>query len=208
MKGALAAIAVCLIALGLGAGPAAADLLHFTIDPGQSEMTALVAQPLQAWRGPAAGSFRVIKGEIWGDTSDPASAGRVSLVIDAASYHSGTGMRDRAVERDALEADRFPTISFESTGLDQVTVSSGNAGAADVVGNLTLHGTTRRVKAPVYAYLDDDGRLIADGETTFHYEDFGVRRLTMLLGTMKVGAEVTVRYHVVANPDASPKRSP
>lgn len=89
-----------------------------------------------------------------------------------------------------------------------MTASSGNAGAADVLGNLTLHGVTRPIKVSVYAYLDDNGRLIADGEAAFHYQDFGVRRLTMLLGTMKVGTEVTLRYHVVANPDQPVKQSP
>ena len=53
-----------------------------------------------------------------------------------------------------LDADNFPTITFQSTGVERVTMVSGNSGSANLVGNPTIHGKTKSVTVPLKASLD------------------------------------------------------
>jgi polyisoprenoid-binding protein YceI len=83
-----------------------------------------------------------------------------------------------------------------------------------VVGNLTLHGTTREIRVPSDVSLDSDGMLSGDGEVSFNYTDFGVR-VPRLLFALAAGTDVTVHFHVIAarpnsvraNQAARPSRS-
>ncbi len=193
-------VIVCLIAAALLSSPAFSDVMRFTMDPATTEIAASVADPMHPIRGEATGSFQLIHGEISGDPTSIAATGKVSVVIDANSYHSDSASRDKTVKTKALQSDQFATITFESSGLDEITSNSDTSGAADLLGNLTLHGTTHPVRIPVYASIDGTGKLIGDGEITFKYQDYGVIKPTALFGMLKAGELVTIKLHVVANP--------
>jgi polyisoprenoid-binding protein YceI len=177
-----------------------ADSLHLRIDPSASKVTAAVAEPDRT-KGNADGKFDIKSGEVSGDTANPA-AGAVTIVLDAQSYDSGNPFRDDAVFG-LLDARTYPTIMFQSTALQNVATSSANAATATVVGNLTIHGTTRPVSVPIKMALDSAGSLTADGAITFNYADYGVK-VPSLLG-MSAANEVTVALHIVAVPAASGK---
>ncbi len=191
----IAAIAVFSVLIGLAPG-VRADTVHLTIDPKASKVTAAVAEPDRS-KGDATGKFAITSGEVTGDPANPASAGAVNIVLDAKSYDSGNPFRDDAVFN-LLDANNYPTITFQSTGLQDVTVSSSKAGNATLSGNLTIHGTTKQVSVPVKAALDGAGSLTADGEVTFNYADYGVK-VPAMLGN-QAGNEVKVTFHIVAVP--------
>jgi len=180
----------------LTASPAFAAPLHLKIDPTASKVTAVVAEPDRT-KGLADAKFTITSGDVSGDPSNPTSGGSVTIVLDAKSYDSGNGFRDDAVYG-MIDADNYPTITFQSTGLEQVTMGSGNSGSATLVGNLTIHGKTKSVTVPMKASLDATNHLTADGEVTFNYADYGVR-VPSLLG-MTASDQVTVHFHVVAAP--------
>ncbi|MGO9603277.1 MAG: YceI family protein [Candidatus Binataceae bacterium] len=175
-----------------------ADSVHLKIDLAASKVTAAVAEPDRT-KGTATGKFIVTSGEVSGDSASPTAGGSVSLAFDAGSYDSGNPFRDDAVLV-LIDANTYPTITFQSTGLQNVAMSSATAGTATVAGNLTLHGTTRTVSAPINAALDASGRLTVDGTLTFNYADYGVK-VPSLLG-MSAANEVTVTFHIVAVPAA------
>ncbi len=177
------------------AAPAFADSIHLKIDPSASKVTTDVAEPDRA-KGNATGKFEIKSGEVSGDTANPA-AGTVSIVLDAQSYDSGNPFRDDAVFG-LLDARTYPTITFQSTALQNVATSSANAGTATVVGNLTIHNTTRPVSVPIKMALDSAQHLTVDGAVTFNYADYGVK-VPSLLG-MTAANEVTVTLHIVAVP--------
>jgi polyisoprenoid-binding protein YceI len=177
-----------------------ADSVHLKIDPAASKVTAEVAEPDRT-KGNASGKFEIKSGEVSGDTANPA-AGTVTIVLDAQSYDSGNPFRDDAVFG-LLDARTYPTITFQSTALENVATSSANAGTATVVGNLSLHGTTRPVSVPIKMALDSTQHLVADGAVTFNYADYGVK-VPSLMG-MTAANEVTVTLHIVAVPPAAAK---
>jgi len=172
-----------------------ADSMHLKIDPSASKVTAEVAEPDRT-KGTATGKFEITSGEVSGDSANPA-AGAVTIVLDAKSYDSGNPFRDDAVFG-LLDANTYPTITFQSTALRNVATSSANAGTATVVGNLILHGATRPVSVPIKMALDSTGHFTADGAITFNYADYGVK-VPSLLG-MRAADEVTVAFHIVAIP--------
>jgi polyisoprenoid-binding protein YceI len=175
---------------------ARADTVHLTIDPKASKVTAAVAEPDRS-KGVATGKFDITSGEVSGDPANPVAGGSVNIVLDAKSYDSGNPFRDDAVYN-LLEAGTYPSITFQSTGLQNVAMSSSNAGSGTVAGNLTIHGTTKQVSVPVTGALDGSGSFTADGALTFNYSDYGVK-VPSLLG-MRAADEVTVTFHIVATP--------
>ena len=187
----IAAVSAILIA-----SPAFAAPLHLKIDPAASKVTTVVAEPDRT-KGFATAKFTITSGDVSGDPSNPGSGSSLTIVLDAKSYDSGNGFRDDAVYG-MLDADNYPTITFQSTGVEQVTMGAGNSGSANLVGNLTIHGKTKPVTLPVKASLDATNHLTADGEVTFNYADFGVRVPSMM--GMTASDQVTVQFHIVAAP--------
>jgi len=200
-----------LLCLGvmLAGGAARAETIHLEIDPQRSQIVASVAEPLSRMRDNAAaeGKFQVLSGAVDGDPARPAETGHVKLLIDPTTYDSGSRRRDNNVLRDSLETARYGSITFESTRVEDVDVqAAGVIGKATIVGNLTLHGTTREIKAPVTVSLDPEGLLTSDGEVTFNYTDFGVKA-PRLLFALPASDQVTVKFRVVARKPGSAAQS-
>jgi hypothetical protein len=51
--------------------------------------------------------------------------------------------------------------------------------------------------------ISPEHQLFADGEVTFRYTDWGVKRAKIAF-LVPASDEVTVKFHVVANPPATP----
>src|SRR2546430_1086072 len=79
------------------------------------------------------GIFRDFDGTLIYDPAHP-EASRIDVVAKTASLDTKNSFRDETVTgADFLDAPRYPTIEFHSTGVDHNFVT----------GNLTIHGTTR-----------------------------------------------------------------
>jgi len=66
----------------------------------------------------AEGAFSRLAGEVTVDPRDPPTA-KVTVTIEAASIDTGIGMRDNHLRSaDFLDVARFPTIKFESQGVE------------------------------------------------------------------------------------------
>jgi polyisoprenoid-binding protein YceI len=191
------------ILLLLGSVQAAA--IHLQIDPQKSQITATVADPLARFRdtGEIEATLRITSGSVDGDPQNPGQTGHVKLVINATTFDSGNNHRDNVVLGTALNTAQYQTISFESTHLESVQIDvPGKMGHAVVVGNLTLHGTTREIRIPADISLNSDGTLNGDGEVSFNYTDFGVQ-VPRLMFALPAGRDVTVHFHVTAEQPAA-----
>ncbi len=175
--------------------------MHFRIDAARSAITVSVAEPMASVRGDAEGVFNIIAGDIYVDPVNPAATGKVTLVIDATSYKSGSPERDRSVTQSSLDVDQYPTIGFESTGVSNVVESSQTEGSATVDGALTLHGQTHPVSVPVHLQLTSDGHAMAEGRTTIRYEEWGAQVPEIFF--LRAGNEATVSFHILANRSTS-----
>jgi polyisoprenoid-binding protein YceI len=207
-------LSLSIAALTVGAiailrGSASAEMLHLEIDPSATKISASVMQPLSSLlfgdtATPVVGTFRVEEGEVDGDPANAAKTGHVHLLINATTYDSGLRHRDKNVLSSVLETANGTSIIFDSTRLEDVSADpSGNIGTAKVVGNLTLHNTTREIRVPVRLSITHEHQLYADGEVTFTYTDWGVKRAKIGY-LVPASDQVTITFHVVANPPATP----
>lgn len=90
------------------------------------------------------GSFEDVDGRFTFDPDEPEAA-TVTLTIQAASVDTNHKKRDEHLRSpDFLNAKEFPTITFESTGVEVTGKDT-----AEVTGDLTLHGQTHPVTLEV-----------------------------------------------------------
>jgi polyisoprenoid-binding protein YceI len=115
------------------------------------------------------GIFRDFDGTLVYDPAHP-EASRIDVVAKTASLDTKNATRDEVVtSSDFLDAVRYPTVEFHSTGVDRNFVT----------GNLTIHGTTKRVRFPVTSLglheIPKIGKM-AGFETSFpiNRRDYGV----------------------------------
>ena len=90
---------------------------------------------------------------------------RVDFVVKAKSVDTKNDNRDGMLRsREFLDAERYPELTFRST-----SVVGRGKGAADVTGDLTIHGVTRRITVPVrlVGMTRNGDRQLAAFETTF-----------------------------------------
>jgi len=187
---------------------AGAATMRFNIDVDRSTVSVSVAEPAAFIRGSATGMFRIIDGAVSADPDNIPGTAKARILIDATSYRSDNASRDRAVTEKSLEANKFPTIGFESKSVVGVVMTGSHEGTAIVSGLLTIHGETQAMTMSVHATLDSGGVFTGDGEVKFNYEDFGVKVPGVLFGAILAGDEATVRFHIVAVNAASPAAAP
>jgi len=120
---------------------------------------------------------------------------RVEASIDAASIQTRDLQRDAHLKSpDFLEVEKFPTLSFESTGLTRAA-----DGELAVAGGLTIHGVTRNavfhVEGPTAPARDPWGntRLGLSATTKINRKDFGLTwNAALETGGLLVGDEVAI----------------
>lgn len=139
------------------------------------------------------GRFTKWDGALVMDEQNPA-AGRVDVVIDAASIETGVEQRDGHLKSpDFFDVARFPQITFKST-----KVEPAGAGVLKVTGELTMHGVTRPVVLDVeYAGSANDPwggvRAGFSARTSLDRKDFGLTYNQLLeTGGVVVGETVEI----------------
>jgi len=95
-----------------------------------------------------------------------------------------------------LEVDKFPSIKFVSVSVGNVQ-NDGDKRSFTLTGDLTVHGTTKRVSFPVNATLGEK-ELRASGEEKLKLSDFGLKPFEKGMGLIKVADELKVTFNVVA----------
>lgn len=140
------------------------------------------------------GIFRDFNGTLDFDPAHPERS-RIELVAQAASIDTKNDSRDQVVRSDDfLDVARYPTLSFVSRSVTQ------EAGHWFVTGDLTIHGTTRRIRVPVSQLgirdLPNVGKLAAF-ETSFavNRRDYGV--LGARWGAIPGTLDDTVDIHII-----------
>lgn len=159
------------------ARPAAAAV-SFRIVPDQSEARYRVREQLAALQFPsdAVGRTKAISGTVAfaGDGSIISSASK--LTVDLRTLRSDQERRDNFIRMNTLEVSRYPTAELvprEARGLPWPLPTSGEA-TFQLVGDLTIHGTTRPVTWEVMAKFDGN-QVTGTATTSFKFEDFNMQ---------------------------------
>ncbi len=178
-------LSVLLCALAMLAGTAAAQVQSWQIDPNH---TAAQFSVRHMGISTVRGAFTKVSGAAQFDPTNP-SAASVEATIDAASVDTRVSMRDDDLRSaNYFEVAKYPTITFKSK-----SVQAAGAGKLKMVGDLTIHGTTKEVvldvDGPSAPITDPKGNqhVGASATTTVSRKDFGVGG-----ANPAVGDEITI----------------
>jgi polyisoprenoid-binding protein YceI len=132
-------------------------------------------------------------------TSQDPLASTVTATIDLASIDTGNAPRDNHLRSaDYFDVERYPTMSYRSTGIRQT-----NSGWV-IDGDLTLHGVTRHV--PLAVEVNGFGpdpfgghRAGFSATAQLNRRDFGIDlMLPMAAGGVAVGDKVSISLEIEA----------
>lgn len=166
----------------------------WTIDPVHSEVGFTVRHLMSKVRG----VFREFEGAV--EVADDVAASKASAKVKLASIDTGNQQRDDHLRSsDFLEIEKYPEMSFVSTGL-----RPNGDNKFILVGDLTLKGVTKQLELDAeFLGVDQDpfGDTRAGFEATgkINRKDFGVNGNVPLNGErFLIGDEVNINITVEA----------
>ena len=128
------------------------------------------------------------------ETAQP-KALKTSVRVPIARISCGKDKMDENL-RKALKADANSQILWS---LDRFEASASKVTAH---GTMTLAGTTRPVQVDVTTARQADGSIKATGSTTVRMTDFGLKPVSIMMGAIKTGDAVTVKFDLLLAPAA------
>jgi polyisoprenoid-binding protein YceI len=143
------------------------------------------------------GEFTKLEGSVSYDPNKP-QATQVDVKIDVASINTREDKRDAHLRSaEFFDVEAYPYITFTSK---QTQVRSDGL---EVVGDLTIHGTTREVKlavedvTPEHADPWGNKRMGASARTKIRRSDFGMKwNAALEAGGVLVGDEISIQLEI------------
>ena len=114
---------------------------------------------------------------------------------------SPSGMDDNTYK--ALKADEVATIVFVMTNFDTVAATGLNAFVVRTTGSLSLAGRTNTLNLTVAGTRLPDGSIEATATVPIKMTDYGITPPTALLGTVKSGNDVNVKFQLLLGPNTT-----
>jgi len=181
--------------------PAASDALRFDLVKEGSQARFRVREQLveRSFPSDAVGSTDAISGSITLTPDGQVVRDQSKFTVDLRGLKSDSSRRDRFIQGNTLETERFPTAEFipsAVTGLARPLPTSGQA-SFKVAGDLTIHGVTKPVTWDVTAQVN--GREVTGQATTrVTFEDFGMSppRVAVVL-SVEDNIQLEVDFHLI-----------
>lgn len=118
------------------------------------------------------------------------SVTQVEFSCPVAGINSGNRIMDNKTYK-ALKEEQHPLINFLINPQNNVRISEDNH---TVSGLLTIAGKTKEVKFPCNVTFTGRERFKISGEAPLKMTDFGIEPPTAMMGALKTGDEVVVRF--------------
>ena len=115
----------------------------------------------------------------------------VTVTFPVAAIDCGNGTMNEHL-RKALQAEAHPEITYTMVTYELRDAEGGVAVEAE--GTLAIAGQERAIAMAVAVSADETGGLRVQGEQTIDMTEFGVRPPRLMLGTLRVGEDVKVRF--------------
>jgi polyisoprenoid-binding protein YceI len=122
---------------------------------------------------------------------------KVNIVVN--TLKCGNGTMDKNLYS-TLNAEKNPLITYTLSGYDILNGLSSSF-AANTKGSLKISGAEKLIDMKVNASRLAEGKVTAEGEQTLLMTDFGIKPPSFMLGTLKVGNEVKVKFNLKAGPE-------
>lgn len=175
-------------------GPLATPIGTWHIDPAHSSIGFTVRHLMSRVRG----RFTEVDGQIVVATSMADCS--VSATVATKSVDTGTPRRDEDLRSENFfDADQHPELTFSGTAVDD-----GDGGRFVVIGDLTIRGTTRKVRLDAeFLGLDETGlqgepRIGFTALTTVNRSEFGVGERSAEGNKIVIGDTVTIELDIEA----------
>ena len=121
----------------------------------------------------------------------------VTLEMPARGLDCGNATMNEHM-RKAIKADAAPTIRFQLASYDLTPAATG--ATVRLNGRLNLGGTEKAFSLQAQATEAPNGSLHVVGSTPILMSEYGLKAPTLMMGTMKVGDRVTVKYDLFLRP--------
>lgn len=182
----------------VAAGPvlAASDSLAYTVDSASSRVTFKVRSTGHSFEGVA----EEVRGSLTMGEAGYSDGAAGAIEVPVKNMKTGIGKRDRIMRGETLEAETYPLIRLETTGLNPPAgaLSEGETYVLQVSGNLSIHGVTHPVTVPVQVTRQAEG-LTLEGDFAVQLPDYDITPPSFLF--FRVKDEVKVSFHLTARPD-------
>ena len=97
---------------------------------------------------------------------------------------------------EAFNVETHPTITFKMTEVNSIQVSGSDI-MVTVTGNLTMNGSAKKIVIKTTGKILKPGIYEFKGSVALKMTDFKMKPPTAMLGMMKVGDGITLKYNVV-----------
>ncbi len=165
----------------LAASVAFAQDSEYQVDPALSSVKFTLGDVLHTVHG----TFKVKQGSLQLQPDGKVSG---QIVVDAGSGDSGSGMRDRKMNKEVLESSRYPEIAFRPDRMDGAVANSGMSNVT-VHGMFSIHGAEREITIPAQVQTGAD-RWTATVHFTVPYQKWGMKNPSTLF--LKVSDTVEI----------------
>jgi|SRR5579871_953833 len=154
----------------------------FQVDPTQTTVKFTLGDVLHTVHG----TFKLKHGALQIDPTSRKVSGEI--VVDAGSGDSGSGMRDRKMNKEVLESARYPEISFRPDRFEGAVPSEGKSSVM-VHGTFSIHGVNREVTVPAQVETSGD-HWSATVHFTVPYEKWGMKNPSTLFLRVNDSVEI------------------
>lgn len=100
---------------------------------------------------------------------------------------------------DAFDHKKHPFIQYKLTNAK--INASGSEYVVIATGNLTMAGITKTLEMTVNAKVLTNGDVQISGSKTLNMREYSMVPPTALMGTIKVGEEITIKFETTLTPD-------
>jgi len=179
-------------------------VVRYKIDPAKSSFVAHANRTGLAWfKGH---SHRIAVRDFSGEASltpDVINPASLQMTVQAASLEETDpvftqqqkDIINKELKEIVLHPDKFPEITFQSTGVKGGLKNGKFEGV--ITGNLTLHGVTKPIEIPATVSLEGNN-LRATGEFDIDRDDFGVKATSAFHGMVRVKNNIKFVFDIIA----------
>jgi len=127
------------------------------------------------------------------------TVGMVVLTADAKSIKSEKGSIMDGKTHEALKTEKFPTITFRLKQIQSLE-KANKVSEIKTTGDLTIAGVTKPVAMTVFTKLLPNNEIEVWGSYKLKMSTFNIAAPTAVMGTIKTGDEVIVRFDIIMQP--------
>ena len=135
------------------------------------------------------GSFKVNRGAVHFDPATNKIRGEI--VVEAASGNSGSSGRDKRMQNEVLESDRYPDISFRPDRVEGQVTDVG-ASSVHVHGMFSIHGAEHEITIPVQVEMSP-GQWSANSHFTVPYVKWGMKNPSTFVLRVDQSVEIEIQ---------------